>query len=270
MTWVDWCIAAIFGYFIFKGFKLGFVQQLFELLGSVAALIIASHIYHKVGTVLAAQLHFSRALSNIIAFILIVVLISGGVALIGKHWHASRKNQPIALFDGGFGALFGSAKAALIIMIGLLILLALPMEFIHGPIETSEFANDILRLTPVLVMMQDRAIPADFPRMVISSEGLKWRSIDYQKLKFATCFVCGSKTEYHGLVKKGLLYYPVVVCPQCHRKSDGCLTFEGHHMIHHECPYERLGSLGTTDCKIWPNIEPATVKGKCPVCGRTQ
>lgn len=270
MTWMDWVIASIFGYFMFKGFRKGLVEQLFELFASVIALIFACYFYRNLGAALSAQLHFSITFANIIGFILLVVLLSGCVTFIGKRWHASRKNEPIAIFDGGFGALFGGAKAALIVMIGLLILMALPWEFIHGPIESSEFANDILRLTTVLSVLQDKSIPADFPRMIISSEGLKWRSIDYEKLKSASCLACGSKTEYRGLVKVGLLYYPQVACPKCHRVSDGCLTFEGYHMIYRECPYERLGSLGTTDCKIWPNVSPATVKGKCPVCGRTQ
>jgi membrane protein required for colicin V production len=134
---MDWVIASIFGYFIFKGFRKGFVEQLFELLASVFSFIFACYFYRSLGAILSAQLHFSNALANIIGFILIVILLSGGVAFIGKRWHASRKNEPIAVFDGGFGALFGGAKAALIIMIGLLILLALPWEFIHGPIESS-------------------------------------------------------------------------------------------------------------------------------------
>jgi hypothetical protein len=110
-------------------------------------------------------------------------------------------------------------------------------------------------------VIQDKAIPADFPRMVISSEGLKWRSIDDEQLKKATCLACGSKTYYRGMVKEGLLYYPQIVCPKCRRISDGCLTFEGYHMLYHDCPYARLGSLGTTDCRIWPNLKPATVRG---------
>jgi len=270
LTWVDWVIAGIFGYFILKGFRKGFVQQLFELIGSIVSLILAFHYYKSVGAALAPKLSFSTPLANIIAFIFIVVVISGLVSFFGKRWHHSRKSESIAVVDGGLGAVFGGCKAGLIIMVTLMILLALPWEFIHTPIETSEFANDLLRLAPIFYQVQDAALPSDFPRMIISAEGIRWRSIDDKRLISATCFACGQKTEYKGIVKKGALYYPQTVCPRCGRVSDGCLTFEGYHMIHNQCPYEKLGSLGTTDCKIWPNVKPATVKGKCTVCGRTQ
>jgi len=270
MTWVDWLIVIVFGYLIFTGFRKGFVQQLFDLLGSVAALVLAFHFYQSVGSLIAAQLQFSTPLADIIGFILIVVLLSGIVSFIGKRWRAARKNEPIAVFDGGLGAVFGGFKAAVILVVVILLLLALPWEFVHGPIEASDFANDLLRLTPAFYAIQNIALPPETPRMVISAEGLRWRAVDYRQLKNATCLACGSKVEYQGMVKKGFLEYPRTYCPKCHRYSDGCLTFEGYHMLNGACPYERLGSLGTIDCKTWPNPEPATVKGKCPVCGRTQ
>lgn len=270
MTWLDWLIAIVFGFFIVKGFKKGLVQQLFDLIGSVVALILAFHFYKTLGAALAPRLNFSLPLANIIAFILIVVGLSGLVSFFGRRWHNSRKSEPIAVVDGGLGAVFGGCKAGIIMMISLMILLALPWEFIHAPIEASQFANDLLRLAPIFYQVQDTALPSDFPRMIVSAEGLNWRSIDDKKLISATCLACGRKVEYKGIVKEGVLFYPQTVCTHCGRVSDGCLTFEGYHMIHNHCPYEKLGSLGTTDCKIWPNVKPATVKGKCPVCGRTQ
>lgn len=270
MTWLDWVIVGVFGYFIVKGFKRGFVQQLFDLIGSVVALILAFHYYKTFGALLAPRLNFSIPLANIIAFIMIVVCIAGLVSFFGRRWHQSRKNEPIAIVDGGLGAVFGGCKAGLMIMVCLMILLALPWEFIHTPIEASEFAGDLLRLAPIFYQVQDTALPSEFPRMILSAEGIRWRSIDDKKLTSATCIACGEKVEYKGIVKKGVLYYPQTVCSRCGRMSDGCLTFEGYHMIHNRCPYEKLGSLGTTDCKIWPNVKPATVKGRCPVCGKTQ
>lgn len=270
MTWVDWIIVGVFLFFIVRGYKKGFVQQLFDLLGSIFALILAFCFYEKVGRYLALFLHFSVPLSNIIAFILIVVSISGTVSFIGKRWQSTNKDEPVALLDGGLGALFGGGKAMVVLLTLILICLALPWEFLHSPLEASGFANDLLRIAPKFYALQDRLLPSNVPRLVVSSNGLQWRPFKEKKLEGATCISCGAKAHFRGYVRKGLLYYPQCFCPQCGRTSDGCLTFEGYHSFNGVCPYQRFGSLGVTDCQVWPNLEPTTVKGKCPVCGRSQ
>lgn len=270
MTLVDWIIGGVFFFFIFRGYRKGFVQQIFDLLGSIVALMIGFYFYQKAGAYLALNLHFSVPLANMLGFILIVVGISGSVSLIGKHWHSNNKEEPVALLDGGLGALLGGVKAAVILIIVLLIIVALPWGVLHGPVEVSSFANDLLRLAPYFYLLQDSSLPPDLPRLVVSPEGLQLRGIKDQDLAGATCIACGAKVQFRGFVKQGLAYYPQTYCPKCHRTSDGCLTFEGYHALNGVCPYEKLGTQGVIDCKVWPNLEPTTVKGKCPVCGRTQ
>jgi uncharacterized membrane protein YhaH (DUF805 family) len=267
---LDWCIAAVFGFFIFQGYLKGFVQQLFDVIGSVVALIVAFNYYQKLGAALTAQTHFSEAFTNVLSFILIVVLLGGSVSFLGKRWHARRKNEPIAFFDCGLGAVFGGAKAAVIMIMVLLIMMALPWGLLHDQIGASVLSGDLLRLTPYFYMLQDHTLPDGFPRMVVSPEGLSLRKQDYNKLKAATCVNCGAKVEYRGLVKQGFWLYPQVYCPKCRRVSEGCLTFEGYHMLKGKCPYEEYQRQGKLDCKVWPNPESSIVKGRCPVCGRTE
>jgi uncharacterized membrane protein required for colicin V production len=270
LNWVDWVIGGIFLWFIFRGYRKGFVQQFFDILGSVCALILGFYFYQKAGGYIATNIHLSTPLANMIGFILIVVGISGTVSFIGKHWHNVNKDEPVALLDGAFGAILGTVKAAIILIMVLLIVIAMPWSFLHSPIEASSFSSDLLRLAPYFYLLQDRSLPPDLPRLVVSPEGLQLRRLKEQKLEGATCIACGAKVRYLGFVKEGLSYYPQTYCPNCHRVSDGCLTFEGYHAINGVCPYERLGNVGVTDCKVWPNLEPTTVHGKCPVCGRTQ
>ena len=270
MNGVDWVIAGVFFFFIFRGFRQGFVKQFFDLLGSILALILACYFYKKCGAYLATNFKLSQPLANMIGFILIVVGLSGAVGFIGNYWHGMTKNEPVAVFDGGLGAILGGFKAAIILVMILLILLALPWGALHNPIETSSFATDLLRLAPYFYLLQDRSLPANIPRLVVSPEGIQIRSFKEQNLEGATCIACGGKVHFLGFVKQGPFYYPKTYCPKCHRTSDGCLTFEGYHMIYGVCPYQKLGSTGVIDCKIWPNLEPTTVRGKCPVCGRTQ
>lgn len=270
MTWLDWLIAGVFFFFIIRGYRRGFLQQFLDLLGSVAALVIAFYFYQRVGTYLAGLFRLSEPFANMLSFILIIVVLGGSVSFIGKRWRDHSKNEPVALFDSGMGAILGGLKAAVILIIVLLVLVSLPFSFFTEQIEASSFANDLLRLAPLFYVIQNQSLPSNLPRLVVSPEGLQMRKIAPVDLDQATCIACGSKVEYRGMIRKGLAVHSQTYCPKCHRTSDGCLTFEGYHATHGVCPYERLGAVGLTDCKIWPNPEPTTVNGKCKVCGRSQ
>lgn len=270
MTWLDWLIAGIFFFLIIRGYRRGFLQQLLDLLGSVAALVVAFYFYQFLGSRLTGWLHLSEPFANMLGFILIIVLISGSVSFIGKRWRESNKDEPVALFDSSMGAILGGLKAAVILVIILLIVISLPWDFCTEQIEASSFANDLLRLAPLFYIVQNHSLPANLPRLVVSPEGLQVRKIAPGNLDGATCIACGTKVDYRGMIRKGLTMHPQTYCPKCQRISDGCLTFEGYHATHGVCPYERLGAVGLTDCKTWPNPEPTTVNGKCPVCGRSQ
>jgi membrane protein required for colicin V production len=270
VNWLDWIIIGVFVFFIFRGYHKGFIQQLFELAGSVIALLVAFIYYPRLGRVLAELIHFSETFTNILGFILIVTLISGAAGLIGRSWRARRQNEAGIFFDGGLGAVFGGAKAAIIMIMVLLVLLSFPGGFFAGQVGASTFSQDLLRLTPLFYQLQDRVLPRDFPRMVVSPEGLALRSGEYRQLETATCVNCGTQVEYRGLARQGLFSYPQYYCPKCHRTSDGCLTFEGYHLLKGKCPYEAFGRNTSYDCKIWPNSQPSKVRGRCPVCGRRE
>lgn len=270
LTALDWLIGICLILFIFLGYRKGFVQQLFDLLGSIFALVMGFFFYQRLGRYLVATFHCSVPLGNILGFVLIVAGIGVTVSCIGRYWQAAEKGEPIVFLDGLFGGIFGGLKAAVVWIILLLILAALPWQGIQKALEASTFADDLLRLAPYFYVFQDRSLPAELPRLVVSPEGLQLRKVQSNQLEGSTCIACGAKVHYRGLVRQGLSSYPQAVCPHCGRMSDGCLTFEGYHMIRGICPYEQLGSMGVTDCKVWPNPEPTTIKGRCPVCGRTQ
>lgn len=178
MNWLDWVIAGIFGYLMVAGYRKGFVQQLFDLIGSVVALGVAFIYYPRLGKVLTEWLHFSTAFTNILGFILIVVIISGTFSLLGKRWRAGERHETLTLADSGLGALFGGAKAAVMIIIVLLVLLSLPWIFLHEQIAASAFSQDLLRLTPLFYRLQESALPQGFPQVIVSPEGAGLRSVD--------------------------------------------------------------------------------------------
>ncbi len=268
MNWVDWIIGILFVFFIFRGFQKGFIKQLFDLLGSVAAIILGFYFGGSVGDYLATTFKLSSSLGGIIGFALIIALVVGLVSFLSARLQKKQQDEPLAIIDKSAGALFAGVKVTIGIIIVLLLLLATPWKMIHDQVRDSDFAADLLRFAPVFSVVQDVIIPANLPRLIVTPDGVGLRAVDEEDLKKATCLHCGSKVEYRGHIKQGLVSYHQVVCPKCHRVSDGCLTFEGFHTLYGVCPYERLGSDGLTDCKVWPNPEPTLVKGRCSVCGR--
>jgi len=270
VTWVDWIIGGVFVFFIYQGFRQGLILQLCDLLGSIFALILAFYFYGRVGEYLMNNFQLSPAIGNIVGFILVVVAVTATVSFLGARWHEANKPEIVALLDGGAGALFGGMKAAVILIVVLLVLLVLPWKFMDEPLIESNLATDILRLAPMFAVLQDKTLPANLPRLVVNAEGVRFGQFKEGQFLDAKCVACGTKVFYSGMKKQGLVSYPQYYCPKCHRISDGCLTFEGFHQLNGVCPYERFGTMGMTDCKIWSNLTPTKINGRCPVCGRTQ
>jgi len=144
-------------------------------------------------------------------------------------------------------------------------MVSLPWQATRRPVEDSFLAQDVLLLTPVFYYLQDRSLPANVPRLMISPEGLQLRRFNYQSLDGATCIFCGGKVRYDGLRRRGLISFPHFTCTRCGLVSDGCLTFQGYHLFYGRCPWQESEGL---NCKVWPNPVDVHPKGRCPVCGR--
>src|SRR5690554_3791388 len=110
MNSLDWTIIISLLIFIYRGFRTGFVQQLFGLFGSILALVLAFRYYPELGTALAGWINISENLGNIIAFILLVVGISSVMAFLGSRWQEMTRATSVFFIDGVAGALFGGLK----------------------------------------------------------------------------------------------------------------------------------------------------------------
>ena len=78
-----------------------------------------------------------------------------------------------------------------------------------------------------------------------------------------TCVVCGGKVEYRAFGHEPRPRRPLFECEGCGRRSDGCQTFEGHHLLYEGCA---LADRVPTRCGHWL-CEWARPGGGCPVCG---
>ncbi len=81
-----------------------------------------------------------------------------------------------------------------------------------------------------------------------------------------TCVLCGGVVlcRYFGHPPQPQV--PLFECQQCGRRSDGCQTFEGHHLLYHYCPHQDGCNMR---CGHWPS-EWGRAQGACPVCGQTK
>ena len=178
-------------------------------------------------------------------------------------------NSALSTLDGIAGALFGAFKVLIVWVLILLFLSSLPWEFIQTPLSQSTLARDVLKLAPTFYFLQERALPADVPRLYMTPEGLQLRKVKYEDLDGSTCIACGGEVRYLGPAKQGLFYFPLFECTLCGRKSDGCQTFEGFHLFYGRCPWDARTFPQGTKCEIWhaePPVYPGTI---CPVCGRS-
>ena len=77
-----------------------------------------------------------------------------------------------------------------------------------------------------------------------------------------TCIVCGGRVRCRFFGHQPQPRVPLFECERCGRRSDGCQTFEGHHLLYRYCP---LAEAHTMRCGHW-RPEWQRAKGTCPVC----
>lgn len=262
MTVLDWVIAITLVVMAYRGYRRGFVGQIFELLGSIMAIVGAFYLFERVGNALRPWLRVSENLANVAGFILTAVVIALAFGYIGRQWNKMVKSSSLTFVDGLAGSAFGVFKILVIMIFILLLMVNIPWEVTRKPIRESFLAQDILRLTPFFYLLQERSLPANVPRLMMTPEGLQLRKFNYQELDGATCISCGGKVHYDGIKSQGVMSYPHFTCPQCGRVSDGCQTYEGYHKMYGRCP----STESPNNCKVWPNPTGVVPKGLCPVC----
>jgi hypothetical protein len=78
-----------------------------------------------------------------------------------------------------------------------------------------------------------------------------------------TCVACGGAVRCRFFGHDPQPRVPLFECESCGRRSDGCQTFEGHHLLYRYCPLE---DNCATRCGYW-HCDWHRPQGVCPVCG---
>jgi hypothetical protein len=84
----------------------------------------------------------------------------------------------------------------------------------------------------------------------------------YRESEGWTCVTCGGPVEFMEFGHEPQPRMPLFECTICGRRSDGCQTFEGHHLLYGGCPLEENVS---SRCGYWLG-DWARPRGTCPVC----
>ncbi len=269
MNWLDILILLFLGIYLIAGYRRGFMGQLFGMAGIVLALVLAFSFFGPVGMVLSRLFPVGPEIGGVIGFVLIVVTVTGLFAYAAVKWRKLEKSTAVSQADSIAGAFFGGLKALLILVVVTVILILLPIPPLRAQVEDSPLAVLILRTVPVVNLLQEKSLPVKVPRLLVTNQGIRLVRLDMSSLDGATCLACRQKVNYTGMVRKGLFCYDRFVCtnPKCGLVSDGCLTFEGYHMLKGECPLKKANQGEGINCEVWPNAKTAFPHGPCPVCG---
>ncbi len=146
MTWFDYAVVSIVGLSVLLAVFRGVVREITALAGWVAALILSGVFAQELAQWLPLSLsHLLRAVIAYLIIFLGVLLLSGLAGLLlAKLFRAAG----LGFTDRVIGALFGLARGAVIVFIGVMFagLTSLPKEpfwreaALSGPVETAVLA----------------------------------------------------------------------------------------------------------------------------------
>jgi uncharacterized membrane protein required for colicin V production len=264
----------------YAGIRAGLIRSCFNIAGITAGLITATRYYSYGGSFLAEQTGLPAGWADLLSLLFIFLIVSALVSLIGSLAAGLTRFRLIRVVDRIGGAAVGLGIGLVIAGALLVVLTAFPFgDSLKEHLDDSLLAPHITEPSSALLEKIETVIPFQLPKLAFYPEELTgfrqeepsstdFKVIDFSTLDGATCFVCQNKVVFLGYhTNKYGSTSPKFVCTGCGRTSDGCQTYEGHHLLYNRCPVV-LGKQGYRfDCGIWSNGNYQRPTGKCPVCG---
>lgn len=271
-------------FFIFlsccAGVRAGLFRSAFNVAGVIAGLIGAARYYSYGGNLLASQCVLPQEWADLISLILIFLFVSLIVTCLGTLAASLTRFRLLKIADRIGGGAAGIGIGALIIGALLIALTAFPLNgIIQGHLDGSLLAPQLIESSSALYENIEARLPFHIPKLAFYPEELagvnrfnapqaSFKLVDFSSLDGAGCLVCGEEVSFLGYRRNSYgTISPKFICSGCGRTSDGCQTYEGHHLLYNRCPVV-LGRQGYRfDCGIWSNGSYHRPTGKCPVCG---
>ncbi|MFO7814784.1 MAG: CvpA family protein [Halanaerobiales bacterium] len=148
ITVIDILISLILLFFIFEGYKKGFVKQTATVFGILISLFLAITRYAEFQYFLEPYLNVSETFLQFISFAVIFIGVNIVIQILSNVLEKMTDNAFIQPFNQVGGALFGLIKGGVLVYFLILILSEIPYQSLTESLEQSMFANRFLELTP--------------------------------------------------------------------------------------------------------------------------
>ena len=167
-TTLDFILAAILVFAVFKGWRRGFIKTVCSLLGIFAGIIVGQYIINNWATA-QSDTTFLRWSAQVVIFLISASIGSGVGGYIGKKVSEALSWKPIELVDQIIGATISLAGWTLVFWIVATSLLVMPIESVSTKIHNSQ-----------IIRLLDQQIPAS-----LRSEIDNWRGIESQSFNLS-------------------------------------------------------------------------------------
>jgi membrane protein required for colicin V production len=279
-NWIDVIIAAIILFAVINGTRAGLIRSLFSIAGLIIGLMAAKAYHVQLGSLLPVGTWLPMVAVDAFSFLAIFIIAAALFHYLGSYISCSLLSCSLKNTDRFLGSFVGLLIGIVLVGALLIMLTAFPLfDAFPEQVEESYLAQPIVENVYLTYNALTDYLNLDLPQLTIYTEDMgayfsaisidaDFHQIDFRTLDNATCFVCGDKVEYLGILDNGKgSVSPKFVCTACGRTSDGCQTYEGYHVMYEKCPVA-LGNQGYRfDCGIWTNNSYHRPVGPCPVCG---
>jgi membrane protein required for colicin V production len=149
MNWVDLVIVIIIALTTFSSLRAGLIRQAMTLIGLVVGVYVALGHHQRVATYINPTVG-NAALSNAIAFLLILIVVWIAAAFIASLVRAILNSLGLGWTDNALGMLVGFLVGLVIAVAFLLLLTRLPIPSLSQAVQQSSLASYIFLLLPYL------------------------------------------------------------------------------------------------------------------------
>lgn len=173
MNWVDAAMVIIFLFFVVTAFNAGFIREVIAIASTVVGVVVAGLFYDDIADSMLSSID-NVTTANVIAFIVIFAGITVAGQLLAMLVHPAVVLMQLGVFDQLLGAVFGAAKAVVIMTALLILMVTYPRYDMDEYIDESQFAPWLLEASEPLTSI----LPDEFDARVDQFTSGNFRTIE--------------------------------------------------------------------------------------------
>lgn len=171
-NWVDWLIVIMLGLAAWRGMARGLIREVLDLVGAVAAIYLAVRFGSSTGQFLSNYFLVPPPAAGAAGFLLVLLAVGALAGFLASFLRKVIQLTPLSWADNLGGVAFGLLKSALVVMVLLSLLMAVPWPPLHGSILESALGPSFLKGANMVYNGLDRLLPGGAPRVLLSPEGV--------------------------------------------------------------------------------------------------